>query len=202
MRSCIRLLLRETAVTRSFAAVGSNPLNGNQSIRYRAGYPVLDGRRLVALLARVPDVFRAVDFFAGAAPAAFESDAEPDDEDAGAEAVVPEAFVAEAFVAGGAAALAGVADDWPFDRWDNSRISNAVPPTASSTGHSTSPAAPTAPSVSAAAGVEWLPLLNPFRTPAAVPLTPPMTPLTAAPPTAPAAAVVAFAVRVTTRTAP
>jgi hypothetical protein len=161
-------------------------------MRCRAGYRVLDGRRLVALRARVPDVFRAVDFFAGAAPAALKPDAEPDDEDAGA----------EAFVAGGAAALAGVADDWPFDRWDNSRISNAVPPTASSTGHSTSPAAPSAPSVNAAAGVEWLPLINPFRTPAAVPRTPPMTPLTAAPPTAPAAAAVAFAVRVTTRTAP
>src|SRR5205085_2099517 len=57
-------------------------------------------------------------------------------------------------------------------------------------------------SVRAAAAGDWLPLLNPFRSPAAVPWMPPTTPLTAAPPTAPAAAVVASAVLVTTRTAP
>jgi hypothetical protein len=57
-------------------------------------------------------------------------------------------------------------------------------------------------SVKTAAGVEWLPLLNPCRIPPTVPPTPPTTPLIAAPPIAPAAAVVAFAVPVTARTAP
>jgi hypothetical protein len=81
----------------------------------------------------------------------------------------------------------------------NCLTSNAVPPTVSNTGHSTNPVAPIAPSVSNAAGVEWLPALSPLRIPAALPCTPPMMPLIAAPPTAPAAAVVAFAVSVTRR---
>jgi hypothetical protein len=81
----------------------------------------------------------------------------------------------------------------------NCLTSKAVPPTVSTTGHSTNPVAPIAPSVSNAAGVEWLPALSPLRIPAALPCTPPMMPLIAAPPTAPAAAVVAFAVSVMRR---
>jgi hypothetical protein len=81
----------------------------------------------------------------------------------------------------------------------NCLTSKAVPPTVSTTGHSTNPVAPIAPSVSNAAGVEWLPALSPLRIPAALPCTPPITPLIAAPPTAPAAAVVAFAVWVMRR---
>lgn len=84
----------------------------------------------------------------------------------------------------------------------NCRNTKAVPPTPTSTGHSTSPAAPIAPIVSNAAGVEWLPELSPLRIPAALPCKPPTMPLTAAPPTAPAAAVVAFAVSVTMRVTP
>jgi len=84
----------------------------------------------------------------------------------------------------------------------NCRTSKAVPPTVSSSGHSTNPVAPIAPNVSSAAGVEWLPALRPLRIPAALPCTPPMTPVIAAPLTAPAAAAVAFAVSVTTRVAP
>jgi hypothetical protein len=84
----------------------------------------------------------------------------------------------------------------------NCRTSKAVPPTVSSSGHSTNPVAPIAPNVSKAAGVEWLPALSPLRTPAALPCTPPMMPVIAAPLTAPAAAVVAFAASVTTRVAP
>jgi hypothetical protein len=98
-------------------------------------------------------------------------------------------------------ALVVVFGSWPSLRRANWRTKSAVPPTPTSTGHSTKPAAPTAPSVSSAAGVEWLPALTPFRIPAAVPCTPPMTPVTAAPPTAPAAAAVAFAVSVKTRVA-
>ena len=86
------------------------------------------------------------------------------------------------------------------------RNTNAPPPMANTTGHSRSPATPSAPNVSAAAGIEWLPLPMPRCTPSAAPVTAPTTPLTAAPPTAPAAAVVAAAarpaVRVTVRTAP
>jgi hypothetical protein len=84
----------------------------------------------------------------------------------------------------------------------NCRTSNAVPPTVSSSGHSTNPVAPIAPSVSNAAGVEWLPTFSPLRIPAALPCTPPMMPLIAAPLTAPAAAVAALAVSVTTRAVP
>ena len=40
------------------------------------------------------------------------------------------------------------------------RSNSAPPPTASNSGHSTSPATPIAPSVNAAAGVEWLPLVD------------------------------------------
>jgi hypothetical protein len=81
------------------------------------------------------------------------------------------------------------------------RMSNTVPPTASTTGHSIRPAAPRAANVNAAAGVERLPLSSPARTPVTVPRTPPTTPETAAPPTAPATAEVALAARVTTRVA-
>jgi hypothetical protein len=84
----------------------------------------------------------------------------------------------------------------------NCRTVSATPPTTRSTGHSTSPTAPNAARVSAAAGVERLPLLTPLRIPSAVPRTPPMTPLTAAPDTAPAAAVVALIVPVTPRMTP
>src|SRR3984885_2846986 len=79
------------------------------------------------------------------------------------------------------------------------RSNSAPPPTASNSGHSTSPATPIAPNVNAAAGVEWLPLSIPFCTPVAAPVTAPTTPLTAAPPTAPAAAVVTEAARLTVR---
>src|ERR1700756_5404950 len=86
------------------------------------------------------------------------------------------------------------------------RSNNAPPPTASSTGHSTRPATPSAPMANAAAGVEWLPLLTPRLMPSAAPVTPPTIPFTAAPPTAPAAAVAASAARPTVlptlRTAP
>ncbi|MCK5757402.1 MAG: pentapeptide repeat-containing protein [Mycobacterium sp.] len=85
----------------------------------------------------------------------------------------------------------------PADRWLIWCRTNAVPPTATSSGHSTRPTAPMAPRVSAAAADEWLPLLNPERTPLAAPWIPPTTPLTAAPPTAPAAAVVVSASRAT-----
>jgi hypothetical protein len=76
------------------------------------------------------------------------------------------------------------------------RTASAAPPTTSTTGHSTSPAAPSAASVSAAAGVERLPLLTPLRIPSTVPRTPPTTPLTTAPDSAPAAAVVALTILV------
>jgi hypothetical protein len=95
-------------------------------------------------------------------------------------------------------ALGGV----PPARWLSCRTTSAVPPMPNNTGHSTKPAAPIAPRVSMAAGVEWLPLLTPFLMPFAVPCSPPITPLTAAPPTAPAAAVAASADRATTRAAP
>jgi hypothetical protein len=72
----------------------------------------------------------------------------------------------------------------------------AVPPTATSSGHSTNPETPRAPRVSAAAGVEWLPVLKPRCAPLAAPFTPPITPLSAAPPIAPAASVVMVAARV------
>src|SRR5262249_23235773 len=92
---------------------------------------------------------------------------------------------------------------WPLF---NCRRIRAPPPIANTTGHSSRPATPSAPNVSAAAGVEWLPLPIPRCTPSAAPVTAPTTPLTAAPPTAPAASVVTSAarptVRVTVRTAP
>ena len=72
----------------------------------------------------------------------------------------------------------------PSDRLLNWCTTSAVPPTASSTGHSTRPAAPITPSVKVAAEVEWLPLARPLRIPEKVPSTPPMTPVIAAPPTA------------------
>jgi hypothetical protein len=101
--------------------------------------------------------------------------------------------------------LSGVIDvtaGSPADRLVNWWTTSAVPPTASRSGHSTKPAAPTTPRVNAAAGVEWLPLATPLRIPDAAPWRPPIAPLIAAPPTAPAAEVVASAVRITTRAAP
>ena len=56
----------------------------------------------------------------------------------------------------------------PSDRWLSWRTTNAVPPMPKRTGHSTKPVAPIAAKVSAAAGVEWLPLLTPFLIPAIV----------------------------------
>jgi hypothetical protein len=93
--------------------------------------------------------------------------------------------------------VAGLRTGWPSDRLLNWWTTSPVPPTASRSGHSTRPAAPTTPRVNAAAGVEWLPLATPLRIPDTAPWRPPIAPLIAAPPTAPAAEVVALAVRVT-----
>ena len=71
--------------------------------------------------------------------------------------------------------------------------SSAPPPTAIRIGHSTKPTAPIAPRVSAAAGVDELPLFSPVEMPSRVPLIPPVTPLIAAPPMLPAVAVMVFA---------
>jgi hypothetical protein len=88
------------------------------------------------------------------------------------------------------------------ERWLSWCTTNAAPPIPKRIGHSTRPVAPIAARVSAAAGVELLPLLTPFLIPDIVPCMPPITPFTAAPPTAPAAAVVASADRVMARVAP
>ena len=103
---------------------------------------------------------------------------------------------------GASATAASVGLFWPSDRCLSWRKTMAVPPTPKRIGHSTKPVAPIAAIASAAAGVEWLPLLTPFLMPVTAPCTPPITPLTAAPPTAPAAARVASADCVTTRAAP
>lgn len=112
----------------------------------------------------------------------------------------PDGFAGFTDFNGRAGELDAVVDDFADGAPSSERFSclstRAVPPTATSSGHSTNPATPRAPKVSAAAGVEWLPVLKPRCAPLAAPFTPPITPLIAAPPTAPAASVVIVAARV------
>lgn len=86
-----------------------------------------------------------------------------------------------------------------FRRW---RSASAVPPTRSSIGPATSPAAPRPARVRTAAGVDRAPMPRPWLTPRTAPLTPPMTPPATAPATAPAVPVTAAAASSPARSVP
>src|SRR5690625_1113663 len=75
----------------------------------------------------------------------------------------PDGFTAFNGRAVASGAFAGAAADGLLlaERVFSWLTTRAVPPTATSSGHSTNPDTPRAPMVSAAAGVEWLPLLKP-----------------------------------------
>lgn len=86
-----------------------------------------------------------------------------------------------------------------FRRW---RSTSAVPPTRSSIGPATSPAAPRPARVRTAAGVDRAPMPRAWLTPRTAPLTPPMTPAATAPATAPAVPVTAAAASSPARSVP
>ncbi|MBV9512807.1 MAG: pentapeptide repeat-containing protein, partial [Mycobacteriaceae bacterium] len=143
---------RASARPRTCAAVGSGPFRcrrlGCQEVRV-----VLRRRAVLALRGRA---VRAADFWgADCRGAALRAVALRAVALRGAD--LRGADLLGAALGGALTACVGVADarvGCPLERLPSWCTSSAVPPTASSTGHSTNPAAPSAPRVIAAAGVE------------------------------------------------